>query len=161
MRAGASTFLGRCALLTLTYTEEDAMSESDTNPPAGLQRHGVGANRADRKALQGPDPVGRDRPVVIGTIAVSEHHAAHLKDSAASMFMFASMGAVLSEVELAAYRIYRDRLLADYGNPRDPIVIMLVEQLALAHLNCGQLFYKASSASSVECVSATWRQPRG
>ena len=31
---------------------------------------------------------------------------------------------------------------------------MLIEQLALAHLNCGQLFYRASEAGSVECATA-------
>jgi hypothetical protein len=70
------------------------------------------------------------------------------------MFMFASVGTVLAEVDVTSYRIYRDQLLADFGHPKDPIVIMLVEQLALAHLNCGQLFYKASAANSVECASA-------
>ncbi len=118
---------------------------------AELQRSAVGGNAAGRRAHQGPDPAAPVRPAVPG---VSEHQAAHLRNSAASMFMFASMGTVLAEVDVTSYRIYRDRLLADYGQPKDPILIMLVEQLALAHLNCGQLFYKASSASSVECASA-------
>jgi hypothetical protein len=77
-----------------------------------------------------------------------------LKDSAASIFMFASMGTVLAGLDVAGYRLYRDQLIADYGNPTDPIVIMLLEQLALAHLNIGQLFGKASAATSVECSSA-------
>lgn len=131
------------------------MSASDvTYPTVGLQRPAVDPHTGNRKALQGPDPGARERPAVIGTPGVSEQHAVHIRDSSASMFMFASMGTVLREVDVASYRIYRDRLLADYGDPKDPIVIMLVEQLALAHLNCGQLFYKASSASSVECASA-------
>jgi hypothetical protein len=70
------------------------------------------------------------------------------------MFMFASMNDVLKEIDVSAYRLYRDRLLADYGNPGDPIVILLVEQVALAHLNTGRLFYKASTAGSVECATA-------
>ena len=130
------------------------MSASDTYPPAGLQSLAAGNNIAGRRALQAPDPEAPVRPAGTGTPGVTEHQAAHLRNSAASMFMFASMGTVLAEVDVTSYRVYRDRLLADYGDPKDPIVIMLVEQLALAHLNCGQLFYKASTASSVECASA-------
>ena len=131
------------------------MSASDpTYPTVALQRPAVGDNTAGRKALQRPDPGASVRSAATGTPGVSEQLAAHIRDSSASMFMFASMGTVLREPDVASYRIYRDRLLADYGDPKDPIVIMLIEQLALAHLNCGQLFYKASSASSVECASA-------
>jgi hypothetical protein len=68
--------------------------------------------------------------------------------------MFASLKQTLTQPDVMSYRIYRDRLLADYGDPRDPVVIMLLEQLALAHLNCGQLLHKASEAGTVECASA-------
>jgi len=131
------------------------MSASDpAYPTVELQSPAVGDNTEGRKAHQGPDPGARVRSAVTGPPGLSEHQAAHLRNSDASMFMFASMGTVLAEVDVTSYRIYRDRLLADYGNPKDPVIIMLVEQLALAHLNSGQLFYKASSASSVECAAA-------
>jgi hypothetical protein len=68
--------------------------------------------------------------------------------------MFASLKQTLTQPDVMSYRIYRDRLLADYGDPRDPVVIMLLEQLALAHLNCGQLLRQASEAGTVECASA-------
>jgi hypothetical protein len=96
----------------------------------------------------------QDEREVGGCPAADQQHAAHLRDSTAAMFMFASLGGVLKEVDVAAFRLYRDQLLEDYGNPRDPIVVMLVEQLALAHLNCGQLFYKASAVNSIECAAA-------
>ncbi len=108
----------------------------------------------------GGGEVGRCRPGdpsqrgQSGARGASENFAAHLKDSAAAMFLYASVGHVLAEADVASFRIYRDRLLADYGDPRDPILIMLVEQLALVHLNCGQLFFKASTAGSLESASA-------
>jgi hypothetical protein len=67
------------------------------------------------------------------------------------MFMFASMTSILPGFDLASFRIFRDQILVDYGQPADPVTVMLLEQLALAHLNVGQLLGKASSASSVEC----------
>ncbi len=119
----------------------------------GPQKPAVPANAAGRKALQGPDPGTRVRSAT-AIPSVSEQHAAHLRDSAASMFMFASMGTVLAGLDVAGYRLFRDRLLFDYNDPQDPVVVMLLEQLALAYLNIGQLFGKASSATSVECASA-------
>ena len=108
----------------------------------------------NRQSLVRPDHRTRQQPVVKETPGVSELHAAHLRDSAASMFMFASMGTVLAGLDVAGYRLFRDRLLLDYNDPQDPVVVMLLEQLALAHLNIGQLFGRASSASSVECAAA-------
>jgi hypothetical protein len=83
-----------------------------------------------------------------------EQQAAHLRDSAASIFMYASMSTVLAGLDVASFRKYRDQLITDYGDPKDPVVCMLLEQLAIAHLNVGQLFGKASAATSVECSSA-------
>jgi hypothetical protein len=101
-----------------------------------------------------PAAGSRDGPEPAAVPTLEEQHAAHLKESTAAMFMFASLGGVLKDVDVAAFRLYRDRLLDDYGNPQDPIEIMFVEQLALAHLNCGQLFYKSSAVNSIECASA-------
>ena len=109
-----STFLGDVRCRSLYLHEEDAIEQSHTNPPAGLQRHGVGANRADRKALQGPDPLGRVRPVVIGIIAVSERQGSS-KDSAASMSMFASMA-----------RCCRRSSWLHTGSPDRPLAMMAI-----------------------------------
>jgi hypothetical protein len=83
-----------------------------------------------------------------------EQLAVHLKDSTAAMFMFASLNPVLGDFDVAAFRRYRDKLIADSGYPHDPIEVMLVEQLALAHLNTGLLFHRASAAGSVEVAAA-------
>jgi hypothetical protein len=70
------------------------------------------------------------------------------------MFMFGSMTHVLTDFDVASFRRYRDKLIADCGHPRDPIEVMLIEQLALAHMNTGLLFHRAAAAGSVECAAA-------
>ena len=49
-----------------------------------------------------------------------------------------------------AIHLYRDRLLADCGNPTDPIEVMIIEQLGLAHFYLGLMHCKAANAGSVE-----------
>ena len=49
-----------------------------------------------------------------------------------------------------AYKKYRDQLVADCGGPSDPVEVMLIEQLALAHLNAGRLHFRAANAESLE-----------
>jgi hypothetical protein len=50
----------------------------------------------------------------------------------------------------SGYRQYLDKLRTDAGNPSDPIEVMLLEQLALAHLRTAQLQSKAGSAEGLE-----------
>jgi hypothetical protein len=59
----------------------------------------------------------------------------------------------LKDVDLDAYRLYRDRLIADAGNPTDPIVVMILEQLAFAHLNAGLLQATAMNSATIEAVT--------
>ena len=82
----------------------------------------------------------------------TEHYATQLRDSTISLFMFGSLGGTFKDIDMVAYRMFRDRLLFDCGSPTDPIEIMIIEQLALAHLNVGQLHYKAANAGSTECA---------
>jgi hypothetical protein len=119
----------------------------------GLRVPEMGAKIHGRKEFHRRELVAPIRSAVLEA-GEWEQQAAHLRDSAASIFMFASMGNVLAGLDVAAYRLYRDRLLADYGDPADPVVVMLLEQLALVHLNIGQLFGKAASANSLECAGA-------
>jgi hypothetical protein len=83
----------------------------------------------------------------------SEHFATQLREMAPALFMYSTLGYTLRDVDTMAYKLYRDRLLQDCGAPKDPIEVMLIEQLALAHLNSGLLHGKASGSSSVECAS--------
>jgi hypothetical protein len=84
----------------------------------------------------------------------SEHYAAHLRDTSASLFMYASMGGVLRKVDTSAFRLFRDNLLIAAGNPSDPIVVMLIEQIALAHLNIGRLHLLSATAEGIEATRA-------
>ncbi len=80
----------------------------------------------------------------------SDHDAAHLADAGASAFMSFSLAGVFRQADALAYKKFRDRLLADCGNPTDPVEIMMVEQLALAHLNVGRLHFKSATAEDLE-----------
>jgi hypothetical protein len=88
------------------------------------------------------------------TISQSEYFAGHLRETIAPLFMNASLGRALQQTDTAAFRLYRNKLLTDCGGPTDPIEVMLIEQLALAHLNMGLLHCKASNSGSVECATA-------
>jgi hypothetical protein len=116
--------------------------------------------RAGRRPVvpdEGPAPADESAPhrvdagspgptEVVGT---SEQFAAQLRDSAAAVFMSSSLSPVLQGVDPAAYRLYRDKLIAACG-AQDPIEVMIIEQLALAHWNTGVLHAKASNSGSVE-----------
>ena len=51
-------------------------------------------------------------------------------------------------------RVYRNKLLQDAGSPSDPIEIMLIEQLALAHFNVGRLQIKSCSVEDPKLAVA-------
>jgi hypothetical protein len=88
------------------------------------------------------------------TISPSENLAGHLRETIAPLFMNASLGRALPQTDTTAFRLYRNKLPTDCGGPTDPIEVMLIEQLALAHLNMGLLHCKASNAGSVQCAAA-------
>ena len=106
----------------------------------------------------GPEP-GDGQPPQEQTevIAADEHHAGHLRQTVPSIFMFASLSQAFKIIDQRAYKIYRDDLLADCGNPTDPIEIMIIEQLALAHFGVGLLSCKAANAGKVEAVGVYCR----
>src|SRR5438270_403136 len=66
------------------------------------------------------------------------------------MFLYASMAGTLPQLNAQDFKAFRDRLVADCGDPADPIAVMLIEQIALAHLNIGRLQYKSANAGSLE-----------
>ena len=101
----------------------------------------------------GPEP-GAEQPPLERTevIAADEHHAGHLRETVPSIFHFASLSQAFKVIDQHAYKLYRDHLLADCGSPTDPIEIMIIEQLALAHFNLGLLSCKAANAGKVEAV---------
>lgn len=81
---------------------------------------------------------------------VSDHFAGQLRDTAAAAFLFSSMAGTFTQADTVAFRKFRDQLLADAGGPTDPIEIMMIEQIVLAHMNIGRLQFRSSTAESVE-----------
>jgi hypothetical protein len=68
------------------------------------------------------------------------------------MFHFAAMAPALKGIDMPAFKVYRDRLLADCGGPTDPIEIMIIEQLSMAHFSLGLLSCKTTNAGRPEAV---------
>jgi hypothetical protein len=87
-------------------------------------------------------------------VLASDHFADQLRTTAGPVFMYASMAGIFQQMDLAAFQTYRDRLMADSGHPTDPIEVMLLEQLALAHMNIGRLQFNSATARSLEAARA-------
>ena len=111
----------------------------------------AGSDRSPAGGVLEPD-AGRPSSGTTEAIGAAEHYAGHLRESASSMFHFAAMAPALKGVDMRAYQIYRDRLLADCGGPTDPIEVMIIEQLSMAHLSLGLLSCKTTNAGSPEAV---------
>jgi hypothetical protein len=83
----------------------------------------------------------------------TEHYARQLRDTVGAVFLHASVGPTLQMTDKPqAFKIYRDALIRAAGNPADPFEIMLIEQVAMAHMNIGRLHYECSLATDAERV---------
>lgn len=85
---------------------------------------------------------------------VSDHYAHHLRESTGASFMFASLVGLFGQSDRTPFKKYRDRLLADSGDPSDPIEVMMIEQIALAHMNIGRLMLRSSIAEHIDVAKA-------
>jgi len=54
---------------------------------------------------------------------------------------------IAPHISTEAFKIYRQTLLEQSGSPSDPIEIMLIEQIALAHFHIGRLHLRSCSAA--------------
>ena len=115
---------------------EDTSSASP--PPVVEEGHEPGAEQSP------PEPTE--------IVTADEHFAGHLRETTASIFHYAAMVPAFKGIDQRAYKLYRDRLLADCGDPKDPIEVMIIEQLSLAHFSLGMLSCKAANAGKVEAV---------
>jgi hypothetical protein len=95
---------------------------------------------------------GQPPPERTEVVGHDEHYAGHLRETTSSLFHYAAMAPAFKVIESKAFKLYRDRLLADCGGPTDPIEVMLIEELSLAHFSLGLLFCKTSNAGKVEAV---------
>jgi len=98
------------------------------------------------------DPAAEKAAQPTEVASVEEQQAVHLRNTVPSMFMYVSMIQPFGTIQEKAYRVYRERLLADCGNPTDPVEIMVIDQLALAHFNFGLLTCRAANARQVEAA---------
>ena len=81
--------------------------------------------------------------------------AANLKQKAgAAYFMCTLQGLLGTDFPPAAYLLYRDQLMQDFGNPSDPLMIMAIEQLVLVHHNIGRLYLKSVNSDAAPASTA-------
>ena len=99
-----------------------------------------------------PPPPAEPTAAWPGPAPTSDQIAAQFREAAGSAFFYLSMVSVFPVVDTYAFKTFRDRLLADCGGPTDPIEVMLIEQITLAHLNIGRLQFRSASADSVEAA---------
>ena len=124
------------------------------------------ASRRDRvarpvaDATPSPDDIaiqtapGEPTPEPAELVDTSEHYATHMRETTSAMFICSNMKPVFNELDGDACRLYRDRLIADCGHPKDPIEVMIIEQLALAHFSNGLMQSRAASAREIEATAA-------
>jgi hypothetical protein len=111
-------------------TKQVAEPVTEPSPPRGLDaaRHA----KHQRVAAQAD---------VIRTGVLASHMAAAL-----------GMG---GQIGTDAFRVYLARLKHDLGNPADPVLEILIEQLAFAHLRLARLHGQAAEAKGTETVKVT------
>jgi len=87
--------------------------------------------------------------------AINESQAQYVRETAAAAYLYATVHFSLDKsVSLDALKLYREQLLEEAGNPDDPIEIMMIEQLALAHLSIGRLRIYSCAAADVQMITA-------
>jgi len=93
-----------------------------------------------------PDP---DHEPELSAEVTALLQAVNLREVTAAGFLYWAVSSSLSDgISTGAFKVYLDKLLADAGNPTDPIEVMLIEQLALAHFNIGRLQIKSCGTDS-------------
>jgi hypothetical protein len=82
----------------------------------------------------------------------SELLALKLRETTGALFLWGSMLGTMRQADAQAFKILRDDLLAAAGRPNDPLEVMMIEQVALAHFNIGRLQLASATARSLEAV---------
>ncbi len=86
---------------------------------------------------------------------IRDAYATNLRDMVGPTHLFVAIACSLSDsITPAAFRVYRDRLLLEAGNPTDPIEIMLIEQIAMAHFHIGRLHLRSCSTEHHKLATA-------
>jgi hypothetical protein len=81
--------------------------------------------------------------------------ATNIETIAAASCMYGSMaGLTGSAIDPHAFVVYRNRLLEKCGHPEDPVEVMSVEQIALAHFGIARLHLRSGDARQAEVAVA-------
>lgn len=123
-----------------------------TNAPNNGDRPTAGSDPGTPHTATDPAKVDGSEPPKTEVAGSPEQWATVLRETIPSRFMYASMIKPFGVIDEHAYKAFRDRLIADCGSPSDPIEVMVIEQLALAHLNMGFLQCRAANAPTLEAV---------
>ena len=79
------------------------------------------------------------------------HQAAILKELIIPANMAAALPSSSGLVEAGGIKTYLDQLLEDAGRPQDPVAVMLLQQLTIAHFRLGELHARAGQATGENC----------
>ena len=104
----------------------------------------------DSETTAPDDAVGAGNELTVPAHTCAQDRASQIRETAAAAFLYTTMASFFTNVAAPAYRAFRDRLIADCGSPDDPIEVMLIEQLMLAHFNTGRLHYRSATASGLD-----------
>jgi len=101
------------------------------------------------KPQASPSKPAKDKPPAEPTREeIIAQQAANLKDVAgASQLYIAVSASIAPHISTEAFQIYRQTLLEQSGSPTDPIEVMMIEQIALAHFHIGRLHLKSCSTA--------------
>jgi len=87
--------------------------------------------------------------------AIIAQQAANIKDvTGAAQMYIAVTSSIAPHITTEAFKQYRKTLLEQAGSPTDPIEIMLIEQIALAHFHIGRLHLKSCSTAQAPLAIA-------
>src|SRR5262249_41823147 len=87
--------------------------------------------------------------------ASPEQKAANLRDVVPAAYLYgAATGLFKENIDVASCQAYLRTLLQDAGDPADPIVRMLIEQLAMAHHTLGRLHFRAATREGLAEIVA-------
>jgi hypothetical protein len=120
--------------------------------------------RLHREERPGPPPespgeireeaaIAEPTPEPTEVVDYDDHYATHLRETTSAIFICSNLKPVFKEIEGSACRLYRDRLIADCGSPKDPIEVMFIEQMALANFSMGLMQARAASERELEAIA--------
>ncbi|MCY2987814.1 MAG: hypothetical protein NTY19_08125 [Planctomycetota bacterium] len=107
------------------------------------------------KAAQGKVPEGALAPRSRQTaerqaaLAKAQQQATVVEKAFFPSLMAASVP-VTKDIGASGFRLYLDKLLVDAGRPTDPIELMMIEQIALAHFRIAELHVQVEQSRTAE-----------